>query len=55
MQSKTVAEPLFFIKPSTALCPHWRRLLLFLLITCGAVHNELEIAVLIAKPTAGIN
>lgn len=48
MQSKTAPEALFFIKPATALVP----------ITPsftipgqqGAVHNELEIAVLIAKP-----
>ncbi|WP_235357407.1 fumarylacetoacetate hydrolase family protein [Arsukibacterium sp. MJ3] len=48
MQSKTAAEPLFFIKPSTALCP----LVPSFAIPAnrGAVHNELEIAVLIAKP-----
>ncbi|MDX1536566.1 fumarylacetoacetate hydrolase family protein [Arsukibacterium sp.] len=48
MQSKTAAEPLFFIKPATALCalapgfaiPAGR----------GAVHNELELAVLISQP-----
>lgn len=51
MQSKTAAEPLFFIKPNTALCalapaftiPAGR----------GAVHNELEIAVLICQPLSG--
>ena len=48
MQSKTAAEPLFFIKPSTALCP----LAPAFVIPAGrgAVHNELEIAVLISKP-----
>ena len=48
MQSKTAPQALFFIKPSTALChfapgfslPHQQ----------GAVHNETELAVLIAKP-----
>ncbi|WP_037053404.1 fumarylacetoacetate hydrolase family protein [Rheinheimera baltica] len=48
MQSKTAPEALFFIKPSTALCalqpgitiPQQQ----------GAVHNETELAVLIAKP-----
>ncbi|MDX1676303.1 fumarylacetoacetate hydrolase family protein [Arsukibacterium sp.] len=47
MQSKTAAEPLFFIKPATALCP----LAPAFAIPAGrgAVHNELEIAVLIGK------
>ncbi|MDP2713827.1 fumarylacetoacetate hydrolase family protein [Rheinheimera sp.] len=48
MQSKTAPQALFFIKPSTALChfspgfslPQGQ----------GAVHNETELAVLIAKP-----
>jgi 2-keto-4-pentenoate hydratase/2-oxohepta-3-ene-1,7-dioic acid hydratase in catechol pathway len=48
MQSKTATEALFFIKPATALCaltpgfsiPAGR----------GAVHNETELAVLIAQP-----
>lgn len=48
MQSKTAAQALFFIKPSTALCafapgfsiPSGQ----------GDVHNETELAVLIAKP-----
>ena len=48
MQSKTAPEALFFIKPATALCtmapqfviPQQR----------GAVHNETELAILIAKP-----
>jgi 2-keto-4-pentenoate hydratase/2-oxohepta-3-ene-1,7-dioic acid hydratase in catechol pathway len=48
MQSKTSVQALFFIKPSTALCsltpgfdiPPQQ----------GAVHNETELAVLIAKP-----
>lgn len=48
MQSKTAPQALFFIKPSTALCalapgfsiPQQQ----------GEVHNELELAVLIAKP-----
>lgn len=48
MQSKTAAEALFFIKPATALCP----LAPAFAIPAGrgAVHNELEIAVLINKP-----
>lgn len=48
MQSKTAPEALFFIKPSTALCALQSG------ITIpqqqGAVHNETELAVLIAKP-----
>ncbi|CAM5224645.1 fumarylacetoacetate hydrolase family protein [Alishewanella longhuensis] len=48
MQSKTAAEALFFIKPTTALVPLTPT---FSIPTSqGAVHNELEIAVLIAKP-----
>lgn len=48
MQSKTAPEALFFIKPTTALVPLTPR---FSIPTQqGAVHNELEIAVLIAKP-----
>jgi len=48
MQSKTAPEALFFIKPTTALVPLTPR---FSIPTqLGAVHNELEIAVLIAKP-----
>lgn len=48
MQSKTAAEALFFIKPSTALCP----LAPAFTIPAGrgAVHNELEIAVLLSQP-----
>ncbi len=48
MQSKTAAEALFFIKPSTALCP----LAPAFSIPSGrgAVHNETELAVLIARP-----
>lgn len=48
MQSKTAAEALFFIKPSTALCalaPGFA-----IPAGQGAVHNETELAVLIAKP-----
>lgn len=48
MQSKTAQEALFFIKPSTALvtlAPEFA-----IPMQQGAVHNELEIAVLIAKP-----
>lgn len=48
MQSKTAPEALFFIKPTTALVPLMPS---FSIPTQqGAVHNELEIAVLIAKP-----
>lgn len=48
MQSKTAPEALFFIKPTTALVPLTPG---FSIPTQqGAVHNELEIAVLIAKP-----
>lgn len=48
MQSKTAAEALFFIKPTTSLVP---LIPTFSIPTSqGAVHNELEIAVLIAKP-----
>lgn len=51
MQSKTAAEALFFIKPATALCPLAPT---FAIPTGrGAVHNELEIAVLINKPLTG--
>ena len=48
MQSKTAPQALFFIKPSTALCP----LCPGFTIPAGrgAVHNETELAVLIAKP-----
>lgn len=48
MQSKTAAEALFFIKPNTALCP----LVPGFTIPAGrgAVHNELEIAVLLSQP-----
>ena len=48
MQSKTASEALFFIKPNTALCqlsPAFT-----IPIGRGAVHNELEIAVLISQP-----
>ncbi|MGP9802395.1 fumarylacetoacetate hydrolase family protein [Rheinheimera sp. NSM] len=48
MQSKTAPQALFFIKPSTALChfaPGFS-----LPQQQGAVHNETELAVLIAKP-----
>lgn len=48
MQSKTAAEALFFIKPTTALVPLTPGF--SIPTTQGAVHNELEIAVLIAKP-----
>lgn len=52
MQSKTATEPLFFIKPSTALCP----LASAFAIPSGrgAVHNELEIAVLISQPLSQV-
>ena len=48
MQSKTAPEALFFIKPTTALVP----LAPAFSIPAGRgeVHNELELAVLIAKP-----
>lgn len=48
MQSKTAPEALFFIKPATALVP----LAPAFRIPAGRgeVHNELELAVLIAKP-----
>lgn len=48
MQSKTAAQALFFIKPSTALCafaPGFS-----IPAQQGAVHNETELAVLIARP-----
>lgn len=48
MQSKTAPEALFFIKPTTALCaltPGFG-----IPIERGAVHNETELAILIAKP-----
>uniref|UniRef100_A0A486XSW1 Fumarylacetoacetate hydrolase family protein n=1 Tax=Rheinheimera sp. BAL341 TaxID=1708203 RepID=A0A486XSW1_9GAMM len=48
MQSKTAPQALFFIKPSTALCaltPGFS-----IPAQQGAVHNETELAVLIAKP-----
>ncbi|WP_372626685.1 fumarylacetoacetate hydrolase family protein [Arsukibacterium sp.] len=47
MQSKTASEALFFIKPNTALCqlaPAFA-----IPVGRGAVHNELEIAVLISQ------
>lgn len=48
MQSQTAVEALFFIKPVTALVPLTPA---FSIPTAqGAVHNELEIAVLMAKP-----
>lgn len=48
MQSKTAPEALFFIKPTTALCPLSPA---FSLVQGrGAVHNETELAVLIGKP-----
>jgi len=48
MQSKTAPQALFFIKPSTALCalsPGFS-----IPAQQGAVHNETEVAVLIAQP-----
>ncbi|MDX3774438.1 fumarylacetoacetate hydrolase family protein [Chromatiaceae bacterium AAb-1] len=48
MQSKTAAEALFFIKPATALCPMAPSFAIP--VDRGAVHNETEIAVLLAKP-----
>lgn len=48
MQSKTAEQALFFIKPSTALCP--LAPLISIPLQQGAVHNETELAVLIAKP-----
>jgi 2-keto-4-pentenoate hydratase/2-oxohepta-3-ene-1,7-dioic acid hydratase in catechol pathway len=48
MQSKTAPDALFFIKPATALCalaPNFS-----IPLNRGAVHNETELAVLIAKP-----
>ncbi|WP_423185896.1 fumarylacetoacetate hydrolase family protein [Alishewanella sp. d11] len=48
MQSKTAPEALFFIKPATALVPLSPSFTIPL--EQGAVHNELEVAVLIAKP-----
>lgn len=48
MQSKTADQPLFFIKPSTALCALSPA---FSIPTSqGAVHNETELAVLIGNP-----
>jgi len=48
MQSKTAAQALFFIKPSTALCAFKPG---FSIPSAqGGVHNETELAVLIAKP-----
>ena len=48
MQSKTAAQALFFIKPSTALCAFKPG---FSIPSAqGDVHNETELAVLIAKP-----
>lgn len=53
MQSKTAEEALFFIKPATALC----RMAPFFAIPAdrGSVHNETEIAVLLAKPLSRVN
>ncbi|WP_333608724.1 fumarylacetoacetate hydrolase family protein [Arsukibacterium sp.] len=48
MQSKTAEEALFFIKPATALVPLSPAFSIPL--ARGAVHNEVEIAVLIATP-----
>lgn len=48
MQSKTAAEALFFIKPTTAIVPLAPSFAIP--VGQGAVHNELEVAVLIAKP-----
>lgn len=48
MASKTAPEALFFIKPSTALRPITEPVMIP--TQHGSVHNELEIAVLIAKP-----
>ncbi|MEH8017971.1 fumarylacetoacetate hydrolase family protein [Rheinheimera muenzenbergensis] len=48
MQSKTAPDALFFIKPATALCalaPGFS-----IPLNRGAVHNETELAVLIAQP-----
>ena len=48
MNSKTAAEALFFIKPSTALVPMAPRFIIP--SSQGAVHNETEIAVLLKAP-----
>jgi 2-keto-4-pentenoate hydratase/2-oxohepta-3-ene-1,7-dioic acid hydratase in catechol pathway len=48
MQSKTAPEALFFIKPATALVPLAPAF--SIPSQRGEVHNELELAVLIAKP-----
>jgi 2-keto-4-pentenoate hydratase/2-oxohepta-3-ene-1,7-dioic acid hydratase in catechol pathway len=48
MQSKTAPEALFFIKPATALVPLAPSFAIP--VARGEVHNELELAVLIAKP-----
>ena len=48
MQSKTAPQALFFIKPSTALCPLQDGF--SIPANQGEVHNETELAVLIAKP-----
>ena len=48
MQSKTAPEALFFIKPATALVPLAPSFAIP--AARGEVHNELELAVLIAKP-----
>ncbi len=48
MNSKTAAEALFFIKPSTALVPMVPNFTIP--SSQGAVHNETEIAVLIKSP-----
>jgi 2-keto-4-pentenoate hydratase/2-oxohepta-3-ene-1,7-dioic acid hydratase in catechol pathway len=48
MNSKTAAEALFFIKPSTALVPMAPRVVIP--SSQGAVHNETEIAVLLKSP-----
>jgi 2-keto-4-pentenoate hydratase/2-oxohepta-3-ene-1,7-dioic acid hydratase in catechol pathway len=48
MQSKTAPQALFFIKPSTALCALAPGFVIP--VQQGAVHNETELAVLIAKP-----
>ena len=48
MQSKTAPDALFFIKPSTALCPLAPAF--SIPPDRGAVHNETELAVLIGKP-----
>jgi len=48
MNSKTAAESLFFIKPSTALVPMVPNFTIP--SSQGAVHNETEIAVLIKSP-----